>query len=144
MQYLTREDGSIPPDVDVAALVAAGVRIVRPTIMPRSAGMIAVEGQPEERDGVWWQTWIEQLAPPPALPSVPQTITPLQARRALRSFGLMDDIETALASADDDTRDAWEYAIAIDRNDATLIALADHVGITADMLDELFRYAAGR
>jgi hypothetical protein len=144
MQYLTREDGSIPPDVDLAALVAAGVRIVRPTIMPRSAGMIAVEGQPEERDGVWWQTWIEQPAPPSALPPVPATITPLQARRSLRFFGLMDDVEAALAVADADTREAWEYALEIHRNDPVLLALAEHIGITSDMLDDLFRDAARR
>jgi hypothetical protein len=144
MQYLTREDGSIPPDVDVAALIAAGIRIVRPTPIPRSPGMVAIEGAPEDRDGEWWQTWIEQPAPPPALPPVPATITPLQARRSLRSFGLMDDVEAALAVADDDTREAWEYAIEIHRDDPVLLALAEHIGITSDMLDDLFRDAARR
>ena len=144
MQYLTREDGSIPPDVDVAALIAAGIRIVRPTPIPRSPGMVAIESAPEERDGKWWQTWIEQPAPPPALPPVPATITPLQARRSLRFFGLMDDVEAALAVADADTREAWEYAIEIHRNDPVLLALAEHIGITSDMLDDLFRDAARR
>lgn len=60
-QYLTRPDGSIPAGVDVTALKAAGVRIVRPTPIPRKPSMVAVEGEPEERDGIWWQTWT--LAP---------------------------------------------------------------------------------
>jgi hypothetical protein len=58
-QYLTQPDGTIPPGVDVVALEAAGVLIVRPVDPPRTPGTMAVEGEPEQRDGVWWQTWGE-------------------------------------------------------------------------------------
>lgn len=64
-QYLTRPDGSIPHGVDVAGLQAAGIRIVRPVLPPRASGMIAIEGEPEDRDGAWWQTWRLEPAPPP-------------------------------------------------------------------------------
>lgn len=64
-QYLTRPDGTIPSNVDVAALLSAGVRIVRPTEPTREPGMVMVEGEPEERDGTWWQTWTSLPAPPP-------------------------------------------------------------------------------
>jgi hypothetical protein len=143
-QYLTRPDGTIPPGVDVAALEAAGVLIVRPVEAPRVPGMVAVEGDPEQRDGVWWQTWRLEPVPPPEPPPVPRSVTPLQARRALRAAGLMPAVEAALAEADDDARDAWEYAIEVRRDDPLLAALAAQVGLTTAQVDDLFRDAAQR
>lgn len=58
LQYLTLPDGSIHPGVNLSALEEAGVLIVRPVDPPMEPGMIAVEGDPEMRDGVLWQTWI--------------------------------------------------------------------------------------
>ena len=143
-QLLTLPDGSLPPGVDVAALEAAGVLIVRPVEPPREPGFVAVEGEPEQRDGVWWQAWRLEPAPPPEPPPVPQSVTPLQARRALRGAGLMPAVEAALAQADDDARDAWEYAIEVRRDDPLLAAMAAQIGLTDADLDALFRDAAGR
>jgi hypothetical protein len=64
-QYLTQPDGTIPANVDVAALDAAGVLIVRPVDPPRTPGMVPVEGEPEQRNGGWWQTWREVPVEPP-------------------------------------------------------------------------------
>jgi hypothetical protein len=58
VQYLTLPDGSIHPGVSLSVLEEAGVLIVRPVDPPTGPGMIAVEGDPEMRDGVLWQTWI--------------------------------------------------------------------------------------
>ena len=58
LQYLTLPDGSIHPGVNLSVLEEASVLIVRPVDPPKQAGMIAVEGDPEMRDGVLWQTWI--------------------------------------------------------------------------------------
>lgn len=94
-QYLTQPDGSIPPGVDVAALEAAGVLIVRPVEPPRTAGMVAVEGEPKQRDGVWWQTWREVPAEAPR-----QDIESLSAAvRADRNARLAASDWTQLADA---------------------------------------------
>jgi len=141
-QYLTRADGTIPPGVDRAALERAGVVIVRPTPVPRAPGMVAVEMPPEQRDGIWWQVWQLEPAPEPEPAPVPQSVSPLQARRALRAAGLMSAVEAVLAGAGDDARDAWEYAVEIRRDDATLAVLAAELGMTDAQLDDLFRDAA--
>jgi hypothetical protein len=141
-QYLTRPDGSIPAGVDVEALTAAGVLIVRPTSVLRAPGMIAVEGEPEQRDGVWWQTWRLEPAPLPDDPPVPASVTPLQMRRALLAQGLLDDVEAFVQSADLETRIAWEYAVQIDRDNALIAACAAAIGSTETEVDDLFRLAA--
>lgn len=64
VQYLTLPDGSIHPGVSLSVLEDAGVLIVRPVNPPREPGMIAVEGDPEMRDGILWQTWIMSSLPP--------------------------------------------------------------------------------
>jgi hypothetical protein len=141
-QYLTRADGAIPPSVDRAALERAGVRIVRPTPLPRQPGMIAVEMPAEQRDGVWWQVWRLEPAPKPEPSPVPQSVSPLQARRALRAAQLMEAVEALIADASEEVREAWEYAVEIRRDDATLAVLAAELGMTDAQLDDLFRDAA--
>lgn len=63
-QFLLNQDGSIPAGADVAALLAAGVRLVVPTSRPRpSVGMMVVDTEPELKNGVWYQCWKEVPAP---------------------------------------------------------------------------------
>ena len=63
-QFLLNKDGSIPVGADVAALLAAGVRLVVPTHRPRpSVGMMVVDTEPELKNGVWYQCWKEVPAP---------------------------------------------------------------------------------
>lgn len=78
--------------------------------------------------------------PPPA--PVPVSVSPLQARRALRSVGLLDTVNDIVATADDDTRDAWEYTVEIRRDSPILSALAGQLGMTDEQIDDLFRDAA--
>jgi hypothetical protein len=142
MQYLTQPDGSIPPGVDVAALEAAGVLIVRPVEVPRAPGMISVEGEPEQRDGEWWQTWQMVPAPPPEPEPVPASVTPLQIRRALRQVGLNDEVAAFVEASSPEVREAWEYAVQIDRNNELIAAAAASIGATDAEVDDLFRLAA--
>lgn len=139
-QYLTEPDGTIKGDA--AALEAAGILIVRPVPPPRTPGMIPVEGEPEQRDGVWWQTWRLIAAPPPDDPHIPDAVSPLQMRRALRQQGLMDAVTAYVAVQDADTQDAWEYAVEIRRDDALIASAADALGKTPAEIDDLFRLAA--
>jgi len=56
-QFLLNADGSIPANVNVEALQAANIPLVLPTPMPRESGMVAVEQEPQQIDGVWKQVW---------------------------------------------------------------------------------------
>lgn len=141
MQYLTQPDGSIPAGVDVAVLQAAGVLIVRPVAPVHEPGMIPVEGEPEQRDGEWWQTWHLVPAPQPEPEPVPASVTPLQIRRALLAQGLLDEVQAFVEAADLETRMAWEYAIQIDRDNALIAAAAEAIGATDADVDDLFRLA---
>jgi hypothetical protein len=56
-QFLLNADGSIPANVNVQALEEAGIPLVLPTPMSRQGGMVAVEQEPQQIDGVWKQVW---------------------------------------------------------------------------------------
>lgn len=73
---------------------------------------------------------------------VPQTVTPLQMRKALRQLGLRDQVEDFVKTLDADAQDSWEYAIQIERNNQILIQGAIVLGKTEQELDEVFRLAS--
>lgn len=74
-------------------------------------------------------------------PPVPQSVTPLQARRALRAAGLLPTVEAWVANADDDTKDAWAVANVIDRDGAIIKKAARVLGLSDKQLDGLFSAA---
>jgi len=75
--------------------------------------------------------------PIPPVP-VPEAITPLQARRALRGAGLLDAVNAWIATQSDDAQEAWEYCIEV-RRDSPLIAGAQAgLGLTPKQVDDLF------
>ena len=92
-------------------------------------------------------------AQPPELPEyvpvadpVPEVVTMRQARLALLGAGLLDQVNTAIASMPgaegDAARIEWEYASTVDRHGPTVLALAPALGLTDTQIDELFRQAA--
>ena len=85
-QFLLNPDGSIPGDVNLAALQEAGIPLVIPTEMPRLSGMIAVEQDPQQDEhGVWRQVWTLEPAPEPAPEPVadPLAALTLEQKQAL-------------------------------------------------------------
>lgn len=85
-QFLLNPDGSIPQNVNLAALQEAGIPLVIPTEMPRSSGMIAVEQDPQQDEhGVWRQVWTLEPAPEPAPEPVadPLAALTLEQKQAL-------------------------------------------------------------
>jgi len=76
------------------------------------------------------------------VPDVPQVITPWQLRKALNQFGLRAAVEAAVAQADQNTKDGWEFATEFRRDDAMLNAMAGALGMTSEQLDDLFHLAA--
>jgi len=73
---------------------------------------------------------------------VPEAVTPVQFRRALRQAGLYDAVTAYVATQDADTQDAWEYAVSIPRSDALVALAAAGLGQTDEEVDDLFRFAA--
>lgn len=73
---------------------------------------------------------------------VPQSLTPRQARLALNHFNLRQAVETAIANADQNTKDEWEFANEIRRDWATLTAMVTLLGLTSSQIDDLFIYGA--
>jgi hypothetical protein len=82
------------------------------------------------------------VAPPPAAPVVPTSISPAQARLALLDAGLLDQVEAAVAAGSRATQIAWEMATSIERNSPTVAALSAALGLTDTQLDDLFTTAA--
>jgi hypothetical protein len=73
---------------------------------------------------------------------VPAVVTPVQARKALRARGLLDQVKAAIAVASPDVQDTWEYAREFNRGDALLQSLAAQIGLSTAQVDDLFRLAA--
>jgi len=136
MQYLTRPDGSIPPN----ALVPTGARLTRPTAPPAplDSHVMLDLGDGEQIGGIWYQRWT--AVPVAAL--VPVEVSPIQARRALRAWGLLPLVEAAMAQAGEEAQEAWEYAIVIPRNDPMLNQIAASLGMSQTQVDDLFIAAA--
>lgn len=70
------------------------------------------------------------------------SVTPLQIRRALRQVGLLDEVQNFVENSSAEVREAWEYAIQIDRNNDLIIGAANTIGISEQEVDSLFRLAA--
>lgn len=85
----------------------------------------------------WTGTAFEDV---PAGP--PQSISPRQFRQALTAIGLRASVEAAVASADQDTKDWYEYATSFERGNPVLIAMATALGKTDADIDALFALGA--
>lgn len=79
----------------------------------------------------------------PSTPAVPQQVTALQARRALRAAGLYEAVKTAVdAAADPDVQDSWEYAAVWHRDAMWIAALGAQLSLSPEQIDALFVQAA--
>ena len=79
----------------------------------------------------------------PSAPVVPQEVTALQARRALRAAGLYDTVKAAVEAAPDpDVRDSWEYAAVWHRDAVWIATLGAQLGLSQAEIDALFVQAA--
>ena len=74
--------------------------------------------------------------------TVPTTISPRQARLALNTAGLLDDVEAAVAT-NKEYQIFWEYSLEIKRDDTILNTMTAALGMTERQVDDLF-IAAGK
>lgn len=101
-----------------------------------------------EHTELWadYQQWLAEgnivtPAPPDILP-VPQSVSPLQFRRALNQLDLRTQIEQYVQTLDADSKDAWEYAISFERNNPIILSAAQTLNKTTEEVDDLFRLAS--
>lgn len=106
------------------------------------------EGAPVLMGEVWRQTWVVTEASPEEIAArladirSRMVVSPLQIRRALRQAGLYASVMAYVATQDDNTQEAWEYAVEIRRDDALITQAAAQLGQTDEQVDGLFRLAA--
>jgi hypothetical protein len=79
------------------------------------------------------------VAPPPP---VPQEVTPLQMRKALRAAGLKSAADVHLATLPEEQIEAWEYAVTIMRADPFIESARVALGMSEEDADALFTLAA--
>ena len=72
----------------------------------------------------------------------PQQVTIRQARLALLSAGLLDDVEMVITAAGRAAQLEWEYAAAVDRSNPVVAAVQQQKALTDAQIDDLFREAA--
>ena len=84
-----------------------------------------------------------EQAPPPA---IPQSVTPRQARLALLQSGLLEAVESAIATMEGDAgraaRIEWEFSQEIRRDNAMLQSVQAALGLTDDQVNDLFILAS--
>ena len=73
---------------------------------------------------------------------VPQQVTMRQARLALLSAGLLDDVEMVIAAAGRAAQLEWEYAAVVDRSNPAIAAVQQQEALTDAQIDDLFWEAA--
>jgi hypothetical protein len=82
----------------------------------------------------------------PAPPAPPRIVTMRQARMALLSVGLLDDVEAAINALPSPMKEAarieWEYSGTVERDRPLIQALAPALGLDDAAMDALFTAAA--
>jgi hypothetical protein len=69
--------------------------------------------------------------------SIPQSISPRQARLQLLKTGLLDELESVV-SANREWRISWEYATEVNRNSPLIDAVATQANLTPEQIDQMF------
>lgn len=84
-------------------------------------------------------TNVEPPAPPAPLPP-PFIVSPRQIRLVLSKLGYRADFEAAVAGADQDTKDTWQFASKFERGGVVRVVL-EKLGKLPEEVDELFDLA---
>lgn len=69
------------------------------------------------------------------------SVTPWQFRKALNTIGLRSAVELAIASADQETKDGYEFATEVRRLGPLVISMAAVIGKSQDDMDSFFALA---
>ena len=91
---------------------------------------------------LWDGSALSAPAAPPAVVTVPASVTMRQARLALLGAGLLDTVQIAIAGAGPAAAIEWEYAGDVQRAAGLVPAMATALGMTDAQIDALFIAAA--
>lgn len=80
-------------------------------------------------------------SPPQTVDPIPQSVSPRQIRQAMTKVGMRAAVEGAVAAADQDTRDWYEFATEFRRDSPVVAMLAATLGVTDSQLDALWMLA---
>ncbi|TAD87684.1 MAG: hypothetical protein EAZ99_16615 [Alphaproteobacteria bacterium] len=118
-------------------------RITPRTVYPDPELVEVTVAEVVPADRLSWVDGALVIAASPKLP-VPDRVSPLAARLALRRAGLLGAVEAALAqpTTPEEYRIAWEYATELHRTDAMVHAVGTLIGLSEEAVDDLFRAAA--
>lgn len=102
---------------------------------------------PYDDDNSDYAAYLEWAQTNTALPAdAPvKTYAPLsawQVRKVLTQFNLRTQVEAAINTADQNTKDAWQFANEFGRDNALLNSMAIALGLTAAQLDSMFTVGA--
>ena len=106
------------------ATLRSGFKL-RPTTPPLEAGQ-------------QWVPHVEPVKPP----EVPEIVSRFQGRAALLQAGYLDDVEAYMLTADPFEREAWNSITEMRRSSPMTIKIGTLIGLTDEMMDDLFRFAA--
>lgn len=137
MQVLLNADGTLPEGRRVTAQSVLTMPVPPPSPDP---GMMPVDlGDGHDVNGVWTQKWTQVPLPPPGIPA---SVTPLQARRALRLQGMLATVEALIAAGPVEDQDTWEYMVDCPRSDPLINKYAEQINLTDAQVDSLYVLAA--
>ena len=120
-------------------------RIIQPDVSFELNDIVYLGGprllSPAERQALGIEDYTpvpEVVTPAPVV--VPQSLTPLQARKALRQVGLFDQVKAYVDTLSDEQKEEWEYALEIRRDNPILVQGAALMTppLTEEDLDNLF------
>lgn len=85
-----------------------------------------------------------EIPEPEPTPVIPAVVTPFQAKAALLTQGLLDDVETLIADPNTDAlvKLAWNTALEFRRTSPSVLGMAQALGWTEQDLDDFFTLAA--
>lgn len=79
---------------------------------------------------------------PEPTPTVPKSVTNVQARLAMLNAGLLDDATSAVEAMGPAALIEWEHSVVIHRDSPLVAEAASALGLTDDQVDALFIAAA--
>jgi len=85
---------------------------------------------------------VEAHVNPPLIATIPQVITPLQARLALNELQLRQAVEDAMLTATQDIKDFYEFSLEWRRDNTQLLEMAISLGMDSIAIDNFFLLAS--
>lgn len=73
----------------------------------------------------------------PYIEAVPDSITKVQAMRAMKQAGIWNAF-IALINTNQDAKDEWDLAQVLERNNVFVIAMSSQINLTPEQIDQLF------